>query len=327
MLPPDVRLLFELSGEHPTLPRAELSALLHSFGAPAEVPPGRAVVLNTAVDPKLLASRLALTHFVHEEIASGTFQEIVAAAGGLQPEGTFSVRVKSYVTCHGREEMERKVADQIRGKVDLDHPAVEYVVLITADGHHLTRRIAATARAGFEARRPSSRPFFHPTALHPRFARALVNLTACPPGGTILDPFCGTGSLLVEAALCGFQARGLDASGEMIAGASEILDAYGVAAELRIGDVALLGEAGAVDAIVTDPPYGRSASTYREPVPDLYRRFFAATAQLKSGTPVAVILPAEEHVALAEEHLAREQVHRARVHRSLDRHFCVFRVR
>ena len=324
-----MRLVFELSGEHPTLPRAELAAVLRSLGETTSIPEGRVVAVDSAVDPAVLGRRLALTHFVHEEIVAGDFGDILDAAGGLAPGAqTFSVRVKSYVTCRGKQEMERRVADRIKGAVDLVNPGVEYLVLITANGHRLVRRIAQTDRSAFERRRPMLRPFFHPSTLHPRFARALVNLSRCPPGGTIADPFCGTGGILLEAALSGFQARGLDASAKMIAGAMETLAAFGVTADLHVGDVALLREVEGVQGVVTDPPYGRAASTQREPVESLYRRFFeAAASHTRRGAVVSVILPAAEHVELGQELLRLEEVHVQRVHRSLERRFCVFSAR
>lgn len=320
-----MRLLFELSGEHPALPRAELAAVLRSFGEAQVLPDGRVVSVETGVLPGTLASRLALTHFVHEEIARGAFSDILDAAAGLSPPGPFSVRVKSYVTCDGKREMERRVADRIRGTVDLGDPAVEYAVIITEEGHHLTRRVGWTPRAEFERRRPSRRPFFHPTTLHPRYARALVNLSRCPPGGRLADPFCGTGGILLEAALCGLQARGADVSPAMVAGAAETLEEFNVKAELSVGDVGLLAHWEGVRAIATDPPYGRAASTQREPLPDLYRRFFAVAAEhARRGAAVAVIVPSSEMVDVGREFLHLEETHVLRVHRSLDRHFCVF---
>jgi tRNA G10 N-methylase Trm11 len=43
--------------------------------------------------------------------------------------------------------------------------------------------------------------------LPPKLARILVNLAATPDGGTLLDPFCGSGTILMEAALATKAAR------------------------------------------------------------------------------------------------------------------------
>ncbi len=54
---------------------------------------------------------------------------------------------------------------------------------------------------------------FHSFAarLHPGTARALVEGLA-PPGGRVLDPFCGSGTVLVEARLAGRHGFGIDAN-------------------------------------------------------------------------------------------------------------------
>ena len=49
----------------------------------------------------------------------------------------------------------------------------------------------------------------YPARMHPQTARRLVEAFA-PAGGTVLDPFCGSGTVLVEAMLAGRAARGTD---------------------------------------------------------------------------------------------------------------------
>ena len=45
---------------------------------------------------------------------------------------------------------------------------------------------------------------------YPQLAKALMNISDVPEGGVILDPFCGSGTTLLEAHLNGLQARGAD---------------------------------------------------------------------------------------------------------------------
>jgi DNA modification methylase len=52
----------------------------------------------------------------------------------------------------------------------------------------------------------------YPARLHPNTARALVRALALPPGATLLDPFCGSGTVLVEALAQGLHAEGRDLS-------------------------------------------------------------------------------------------------------------------
>jgi site-specific DNA-methyltransferase (cytosine-N4-specific) len=45
---------------------------------------------------------------------------------------------------------------------------------------------------------------------NPQVVRALGNILGLEPGDTLLDPFCGSGTTLVEAAHCGWSAYGID---------------------------------------------------------------------------------------------------------------------
>ena len=49
----------------------------------------------------------------------------------------------------------------------------------------------------------------YPARTHPVTARLLIEDFA-PPGGVVLDPFCGSGTVLVEAMLAGRSAIGTD---------------------------------------------------------------------------------------------------------------------
>jgi tRNA G10 N-methylase Trm11 len=52
--------------------------------------------------------------------------------------------------------------------------------------------------------------------LPPKLAQIMINLANPPNNGTVLDPFCGTGVILQEALLMGFNATGTDLDERMI---------------------------------------------------------------------------------------------------------------
>ena len=52
--------------------------------------------------------------------------------------------------------------------------------------------------------------------LPPKLAQIIINLTNPTPGGTVLDPFCGTGVLLQETLLMGYSVYGSDLEPRMI---------------------------------------------------------------------------------------------------------------
>lgn len=93
------------------------------------------------------------------------------------------------------------------------------------------------------------------TSLPSRLARAVVNLVA-RPAERVLDPVCGTGVLLVEAARMGCVATGGDTSAKAAAWARQNLRALGLPATAEVRDALEPREDGPFDAVVGDLPYG-----------------------------------------------------------------------
>ncbi|MFW9792829.1 MAG: TRM11 family SAM-dependent methyltransferase [Candidatus Thorarchaeota archaeon] len=68
--------------------------------------------------------------------------------------------------------------------------------------------------------RDESRPFVSAEiSTSPKVCRTLLNLAGARPGDTILDPFCGTGTLLMEAAILGMKCIGVDIDADQVQGA------------------------------------------------------------------------------------------------------------
>ena len=68
----------------------------------------------------------------------------------------------------------------------------------------------------FGERRSHLRPRPSPISLHPRLARAMVHLTGAGENEVILDPFCGSGGILIESGLIGMKSVGYDINKKMI---------------------------------------------------------------------------------------------------------------
>lgn len=77
----------------------------------------------------------------------------------------------------------------------------------------------------------------------------------------MLDPLCGTASFLIEAGLIGCRVIGSDAQKHMVKGGLRNLRHYNVTPEAMIVADAEHLPIAKTDCIVTDPPYGRTAST------------------------------------------------------------------
>jgi 23S rRNA G2445 N2-methylase RlmL len=98
-------------------------------------------------------------------------------------------------------------------------------------------------------------------ALRPTVARAMV-LLAGEPGGVLLDPCCGSGTILREALAAGWRARGLDIDPEAVRAARR--NAPG--AEVAVGDARGLavGDHG-VGASVSNLPFGQRYTVQGDP--------------------------------------------------------------
>lgn len=145
----------------------------------------------------------------------------------------------------------------------------------------------------FKYREPSKRPFFRSIALPVYLSRTLVNLTAIR-SGTILDPFCGTGSIAIEAALIGFRTICVDLDWTIASGSYRNLKYLNLSHVVQIaGDARSLPlTSSTINGVATDPPYGRAASTHREKVEELYSKFLAELSRvLVSGGRAVFMAP------------------------------------
>ncbi len=110
-------------------------------------------------------------------------------------------------------------------------------------------------------RRAHLRPRLHPTSLHPKLAKACINLSGLKKG-VILDPFCGSGGILIEAGLMGFKIIGYDIDEEQVNRARINLSHYKINKyKVEMRDALELTKKNILeaDAIITDFPYGKGS--------------------------------------------------------------------
>jgi tRNA (guanine10-N2)-dimethyltransferase len=334
--PKNDTLLFELSGEHETLPKAEAMALLSVQGIDHEIiedDVGVLVVRAQTTDLAELGNRLALSHNILGHITSFDVSDLQNLKQPIKIEdGSFAVRAKRIQRFHEKIDlkgMEKTVADRITGDndVDLRSPENEVRVIISNRGHIGVLR-AKIPRKTFDDRKVQNRPYFSPVSLHPRLARALVNLSRVSHGQSLLDPFCGTGGVLMEASMVGAMPIGSDIASEMVKGCKENLAKFEIDdVDVFQSDVGKIGNIiSDVDAIATDPPYGKSATTNRENLKSLYERAYSAFSEvLKKDGYLSIVLPDPEFIEMGKGYFKFIECHPHRVHRSLTRNFCVFK--
>ncbi|HVV56957.1 MAG TPA: methyltransferase [Gaiellaceae bacterium] len=136
---------------------------------------------------------------------------------------------------------------------------------------HLTDA-GATVGVRLGARPLHRRPYrvvSRPGALHPPLARAMVRLARPCFGARLADPFCGTGTIAVEAKLCRPDLRVVasDVDGDAVRAARTNVAAAGVEVSVRRAPAASLD---AADCVVSNPPWGRRVAL-RGGEPDLAR--------------------------------------------------------
>lgn len=145
-------------------------------------------------------------------------------------------------------------------KVNLENPKTK-IELFIINGNVYCGLLIYENCEGFESRKSHLRPFPNPSSLHPKLARALVNISGARENETLLDPFCGTGGFLIEAGLMGIKATGCDISKNMANGCKENLKNYKIGV-YKISNKNALGIKNSFDYVVTDLPYGLNSNCY-----------------------------------------------------------------
>jgi len=93
-------------------------------------------------------------------------------------------------------EVEKAVGDSFNVKVDLENPEKIIIAFIHGNQCHL-----GVDYSGVELSKRDYRIFTHPASLKANVAYAMVRIAGYNPKETFLDPFCGAGTIPIEAAL------------------------------------------------------------------------------------------------------------------------------
>lgn len=341
------RLFFVVSGEHPSLPQAEIRAILHAsdinfvevasskklLRVEADVRALEAVARRSMMYEQcgieIISTRLDRKQFIsHVQDAN-----LTRYFGERESYAVRSLRIGGALKQLQRTALERDVGKILQTKqhdvrVNLDHPDVTFLCIISPEAFLLGRVTHSRVHGIIASRRPRKRPVFHPSTMPPKLARCLVNLARPADGSILLDPFCGVGGILLEAFPVGCKPVGVDADLRMIKGAKTNLRHY--SAEplgLVLGDATKM-PVSSVGSIVTDPPYGREASTHGRKLDALLREFLpSAHGALSSEGFLCICCPSDVHISRIAKSAGFELVesHMAYIHRSLTRRILVFK--
>jgi tRNA (guanine10-N2)-dimethyltransferase len=339
------RFFFLVSGEHPTLPFSEITSILEAEGHQYKALERLRQIFRIEATEKVLepiVARAAMTRICCRELfnCAPKFAEITktlrrtSLEAVIQKGDSFAVRVRRIggVTADVVSvDLERKLGEIIlkkaKGtKVKLKTPKHTFLGIITENRFVFGSKLAEIATKPFMERRPRKRPFFQPSAVAAKLARCMVNLTKVRRDDLVFDPFCGTGSFLIEAGLIGCRVIGADAQSHMVDGALSNLRHFNVAPEAVIVADAEHPPITEVDGIVTDPPYGRTASTLGKSTEEIVKAVLPEFQSLL-GSKKCVCIASPKTIALSRiaervgfKHLGSHYVY---VHRSLTREIAV----
>lgn len=161
-------------------------------------------------------------------------------------------------------EIERSLGSMVstfcNAKVSLEDPDMVIYLIFTDEENFF----------GFSTRfevlpRPKKATKFH-HELDWKLTRAMINLARLDDGETVCDPFCGTGSTLLEAKSMGVKSIGIDFDKKMCQISKKNLQINGFDSEIYNQNYDyMLQFKDKFDGIVTDLPYGTASKTSEPP--------------------------------------------------------------
>jgi tRNA (guanine10-N2)-dimethyltransferase len=340
------KLFFLLSGEQETLPASEVKAILETEGYDFKLLEKLDQTIRIETDSNCVEAikrRAAFTRLCGLELFSceAETSKIVKATHFISlnevlGDGeSFVVRVKRVKNHSSKADimaLERKLGELVlnektKAKVNLKNSDKTFVGILTDGKFIFGMKLAEILPKPFVERRPKKKPFFHPSAMHAKLARCMVNLAKPKTGELLLDPFCGTGSTLIEAALIGCRVLGLDIQRRMVRGSLKNLAYFHINPEGVIVADAKNPPIRKIDCVVTDPPYGRSATTRKRTTKQIVEEVLMTVhGMLDNGRRVCMAAPktlniGQIGIVLGYKHLESHFVY---VHRSLTREIAIF---
>jgi tRNA (guanine10-N2)-dimethyltransferase len=251
--------IFLLSKGFPKLAKEEVLSLIkpNEF----ELIDNLLILDDASSDARLeLEKRLGYTHMIYRFLFECKKKDLEKNIDSFEWN---SIYKKDFcVRIHDTSEFEEKkvaylVYKKIKNpKVNLDNPKTR-IDFFFSGKKIVCGLFLSDIDKSFLKRKAHMRPGFHPTSLHPALARACINLTGLDKG-TIIDPFCGSGGILIESCLMGFKTIGIDIEESQIENAIKNLEFYKIKnCSVKQGDARKIKIK--ADAIVSDFPYGKSS--------------------------------------------------------------------
>jgi tRNA G10 N-methylase Trm11 len=309
-------------GNNPGLSVAEIKTILPQAKVLAQVD-GFLVIENEKIDCAILLNRLGGT--IKIGVVLGTKPDFGPILGaGSTATGKFKFGVSFYGTKKTNFGMQAKGLLKEKGisarLVESREPALSSVIvtkekcqdfLVLPDYFGLTCAVQNFEEYGH-------RDFGRPAAdalsgmLPPKMAKIMINLSGVTVNEILLDPFCGSGTILSEALALGFRKLiGFDVSAKAVADSKKNLDWIIKELSIKISELKIeqlnvkqLAEkvpGESIDAIVTEPFLGQPLRGNEKPetikkiigeLSELYvESFWKFKKILKSAGKIVIVIP------------------------------------
>jgi tRNA (guanine10-N2)-dimethyltransferase len=254
---------FVLPSQHEELARDEIISISKSYDPKTRIKSSpRLVFLENNVPWKKIASRSTFSRYSGEII--DTFDDISSIDPPLiQPE-SFVCRTINLSSKKIGTSLERQAGGILKrkwgSKVSLANPHLTIYIIVTDDKKYL-----GIADGTVSPVHPI-KAVKHPHELDMKLGRCLVNLSSLKEEKTLCDPFCGTGTILLEAQSMGINAIGIDYDKIMCKITSKNLAANKFCSRVVNAEYSKMLEfKDEIDSIVTDLPYGISSRSSMPP--------------------------------------------------------------
>ena len=178
---------------------------------------------------------------------------------------TFACRVINLSKRHlDVQEIENTMGNMIskfsKAKVCLENPALVIYLIFTNSQSFFG------FSTKFNKSKPPKKVKNHPHELDSKLCRAMINLAGFKEGETICDPFCGTGTTLLQAESMGMRSIGIDFDKKMCEISKQNLKENQFNSKVVNADYTHLKKImKKYDGVVTDLPYGRASKSSVNP--------------------------------------------------------------
>ena len=257
---------FVVSGENVELARDEIISISKSYDKNVSYETdSKLVITNSNVSWDKIASRATFVRTSGKivDTFSDLFSELDLAL--LHKSDTFACRTVNLSSKRiDLSSIEKTVGATIRqasgARVSLSNPALTVYLIFTDNQNYLGYSIKVPAQK--RPRKIIKSPF----ELNWKLSRAMVNLAGLNEDEILCDPFCGTGTILLEAESMGIRSIGIDFDKKMYEVAKKNLATNGYNSKIinaRYEYIQKIKDK--IDGIVTDLPYGISSKSSESP--------------------------------------------------------------